>query len=127
MVSLGSLPGLFSYRNQYSGLFWAYISRGPVARVAPQRGAAETPKTKTQQYQYLGLTNPLLVQGDIVRYFPHYRAPPGALLKDVVTVVAGARAGGRQPRGGLPAGDLPRTRRPSSVRAIRSKRYKYFT
>ena len=65
MVSLGSLPGLFSYRNQYSGLFWAYISRGPVARVAPQRGAAETPKTKTQQYQYLGLTNPLLVQGDI--------------------------------------------------------------
>ena len=79
MVSLGSLPGLFSYRNQYSGLFWAYISRGPVARVAPQRGAAETPKTKTQQYQYLGLTNPPVSTGGISRQIlpPTTAHPPG--------------------------------------------------
>ena len=97
--------GFFSCRNHYSVLFGPIYQEALWPRSPPSVVQLRPRKLKPQQYQYLGLTNPLLVQGDITSdTSPLPRTPGGLLLKDVVTVVAGARAGGRQPRGGLPAG-----------------------
>ena len=91
----------------------------------------QTPKTKTQQYQYLGLTNPPVSTGGYLPgYRPHYRAPPRGCLvpKNVVAAVRGPgiraeRSAGLLP-GGLPAGASPaavlRPRSGSVSRAIRS-------